>query len=76
LRKRVLYIGNNYPEGENDVVVSFDATRVTEQTFYLLQNMSDIVTGSNDIGEFEIDCLNIIINSLETYEHNLIKIEK
>jgi len=76
LRKRVLYIGNNYPEGENDVVVVFDANRVTEHTFYLLQNMSDIVTESNDTGEFEIDCLTIIINSLETYEHNLIKVKK
>jgi glycosyltransferase involved in cell wall biosynthesis len=76
LSKRVLYIGNNYPEGENDVVIVFDANRVTDQTFYLLQNMSDIVTGTDNTGEFEIDCLTIIINSLETYEHNLIKIEK
>jgi glycosyltransferase involved in cell wall biosynthesis len=76
LRKRVLYIGNNYPEGENDVVVVFDANRVTEQTFYMIQNISDIVTDTNDVGEFEVDCLTIIINSLETYEHNLIKIKK
>lgn len=76
LRKRVLTIDKNYPEGENDVVVVFDANRVTQQTFELLQNISDIVTGTNDTGEFEIDCLTIIINSLETYEHNLIKVEK
>jgi glycosyltransferase involved in cell wall biosynthesis len=76
LRKRVLYIGNNYPEGENDVVVIIDANRFTEQTFYMIQNISDIVTGTNDTGEFEIDCLTIIINSLETYEHNLIKVKK
>ena len=76
LRKRVLNIGNNYPEGENDVVVVFDAGRVTDQTFYLLQNMSDIITDTDNTGEFEIDCLTIIINSLETYEHNLIKVEK
>ena len=76
LRKRVLTIDKNYPEGENDVVVVFDANRFTQQTFELIQNISDIVTGTNDTGEFEIDCLNIIINSLETYEHNLIKVEK
>jgi glycosyltransferase involved in cell wall biosynthesis len=75
LRKRVLYIGNNYPEGENDVVVVFDANRVTNQTFYLLQNMSDIVTDTNDMGEFNIDCLTIIVNSLETYEHELITVK-
>jgi hypothetical protein len=76
LRKRVLTIDKNYPEGENDVVVIFDANRFTQQTFELIQNISDIVTGANDTGEFEIDCLTIIINSLETYEHNLIKVEK
>jgi len=76
LRKRVLTIDKNYPEGENDVVVVFDANHVTQQTFELLQNISDIVTGTNDTGEFEIDCLTIMINSLETYEHNLIKVEK
>ena len=76
LRKRVLMINENYPEGENDVVVVFDGNRVTQQTFELLQHMSDIITGTNDTGEFEIDCLTIIVNSLETYEHNLIKVEK
>lgn len=76
LQERVLTIDKNYPEGENDVIVIFDANRVTQQTLELLQNMSDIVTGTNDTGEFEIDCLTIIINSLETYEHNLIKVEK
>lgn len=76
LRKRVLTIDKNYPEGENDVVVVFDANRFTQQTFELIQNISDIVTGTNDTGEFEIDCLTIMINSLETYEHNLIKVEK
>ena len=72
LRKRVLMINENYPEGENDVVVAFDANQFTQQTFELIQNMSDIITGTDDIGEFNIDCLTIVINSLETYEHELI----
>jgi glycosyltransferase involved in cell wall biosynthesis len=76
LQKRVLTIDKNYPEGENDIVVVFDANRFTQQTFELIQNISDIVTDTNDTGEFEIDCLTIIINNLETYEHNLIKVEK
>jgi glycosyltransferase involved in cell wall biosynthesis len=74
LQKRVLYIGNNYPEGENDVVVVFDANRITDQTFYLLQNISDLITDTNDIGEFNVDYLTIIVNSLETYDHTLIKL--
>jgi len=74
LRKRVLMINENYPEGENDVVVAFDANHFTQQTFELIQNMSDIITNTNDTGEFYIDCLTIKINSLETYEQSLIKI--
>ena len=74
LRKRVLYIGNNYPEGENDVVVVFDANQFTQQSFQLIQNLSDIITDTNDTGEFKIDCLTIIVNSLETYDHTLIKL--
>jgi glycosyltransferase involved in cell wall biosynthesis len=74
LSKRVLYIGNNYPEGENDVVVVFDANQFTQQSFQLIQNLSDIITDTNDTGEFKIDCLSIIVNSLETYDHTLIKL--
>ena len=76
LRKRVLMIGQNDPEAENDIVVEFDANQFTPQTFHLIQNLSDIITGTNDTGEFTIDCLTITINHLETYEHNLIKVEK
>jgi glycosyltransferase involved in cell wall biosynthesis len=75
LRKRVLYIGNNYPEGENDVVVVFDANQFTQQSFQLIQNLSDIITDTNDTGEFKIDCLSIIVNNLETYERDLITVK-
>lgn len=74
LRKRVLKLDENYPEGENDIIVTFDARQFTQQTFHLIQNLSEIITETNDTGEFNIDCLNIIINSLKTYESNLIKL--
>lgn len=74
LRKRILKIDENYPESENDIIVEFDARQFTQQTFNLIQSLSDIIYETNDTGEFSIDCLNIIINNLETYEHTLIKI--
>lgn len=74
LRKRVLKLDENYPEGENDIIVSFDARQFTQQTFNLIQALPDIITETNDTGQFNIDCLNIIINNLETYENDLIKI--
>jgi glycosyltransferase involved in cell wall biosynthesis len=74
LRKRVLKLDENYPEGENDIIIIFDARQFTQQTFNLIQNLSEIITDTNDTGEFNIDCLNIVINNLETYENDLIKL--
>ena len=72
LHKRIMYIENNYPEGENDIVVVFDARQLNQNSFNIIQNLSDIITESGEIGEFELDCLKIKINSLNSYEENLI----
>jgi hypothetical protein len=56
----------------NDVLIEFDANRITIQTFNIIQNISDIITNTNDTGQFQIDCLTININQLKTYEHMLI----
>ena len=72
LKKRVLTIEYNYPEGENDIVVEFDARMFTQNSFNIIQNLSDIITESGEIGVFELDCFKITINHLETYEKNLI----
>jgi hypothetical protein len=74
LSKRVLTIENNDPIAENDIVIEFDATKLTNENFQLLQQLSEIIHESGEIGEFELDIFKITINSLETYEHTLIKI--
>jgi hypothetical protein len=55
-----------------DILVEFDAKRFTQQTFDIIQNLSDIITDSGEIGEFDLDCLKITITNLRTYEHELI----
>jgi len=55
-----------------DILVEFDAKRFTQQTFNIIQNLSDIITDSGEIGEFDLDCLKITITNLNTYENNLI----
>jgi glycosyltransferase involved in cell wall biosynthesis len=72
LKKRVLTLENNDPIGENDIVIEFDATKLTNDNFQLLQQLSQIIQDSGEIGTFELDIFKIIINSLETYEQNLI----
>jgi hypothetical protein len=72
LTKRVLCIGHNDPIGENDIVVEFNATRLTQQNFQLLQQMPSIIKESGEVGEFELDIFKITINNLEEYQNELI----
>ena len=72
LSKRVLTIEHNDPIGENDIVIEFDGTKLTQESFNLIQQLPDIIQNSGEIGTFELDIFKITINSLETYEHTLI----
>jgi len=74
LSKRVLTIRDSDPIGENNIVVEFDATQLTNQNFQLIQQLPEIIQESGEIGTFELDIFKITINNLETYEHSLIKI--
>jgi len=74
LNKRVLTIENNDPIAENNIVIEFDATKLTNDNFQLIQQLPEIIRESGEIGEFELDIFKITINSLETYEHTLIKL--
>ena len=40
----------------------------------LISQLSEIIQSSGEIGSFELGNLKITINSLDTYEHNLIKV--
>ena len=74
LTKRVFHIGHNDPLGENDIVIEFNATQLTQQNFHLLQQMPSIINESGEIGEFELDIFKITINHLEEYQNKLIKL--
>jgi hypothetical protein len=58
----------------NDIVVEFDATKLEQGSFQILQQLPDIIAESGEIGTFELDIFIITINRLDTYEHTLIKI--
>ena len=76
LTKRVFPLANNKPEWENDIVIEFNATQLTQQNFQLLIQMSSIIKESGEVGEFELDIFKITINHLEEYQNNLIFILK
>ena len=74
LKKRVLNTGYNDPQGENDIVVEFDARQLTQQSFNIIQQLSDIIKESGEIGSFELDIFKMHIHNLET--ENLIYNQK
>ena len=74
LNKRVFSLNINTPEWENDIVIEFDATKLTQQNFQLLMQMPGIIQDSGEVGEFEIDIFRVIISHIEEYQNNLIKV--
>lgn len=72
LTKRVLTAKYNDPKGENDIVLEFDARQFTQQSFDILQKLSEIIKESGEVGEFELDIFKVTINSLEEYQNDLI----
>jgi glycosyltransferase involved in cell wall biosynthesis len=73
LRKRVHDI-EDYIDA--DITLEFDAKRLTQQSFNIIQNLSDIITDSGELGEFELDIFKIKIKNLQTYEKELIVCHK
>lgn len=74
LKKRVHSIENSDVKDYMDITVEFDANNFTQNSFNIIQNLSDIITESGEVGEFTLDCFTITIQFLETYEKNLIKL--
>jgi glycosyltransferase involved in cell wall biosynthesis len=74
LTKRVFVESNNDPIGENDIVIEFDATQLTNENFNFLSQLPEIIKESGEIGKFELDIFTIEINHLEEHTKNLIKL--
>jgi glycosyltransferase involved in cell wall biosynthesis len=73
LTKRVLCIGHNDPEGENDIVVYIDGNTFTQLDFQYIQVLSEILQDSGQVGEFKLGNLQITIITMQSYENDLIK---
>ena len=59
-------------EKQNHILIKFDGNNFTQNSFYIIQNISDIITQTNETGEFELDIFKISIINLQTFEHELI----
>ena len=61
-----------YSEPDNDVVVRFDASKLNQNNFQILVNLSEVLQQSGEVGEMELEIFEFYINKLNTYEKELI----
>jgi glycosyltransferase involved in cell wall biosynthesis len=58
----------------DDIIVEVNGAAFGNEEYLHIQNLSEIIQYSGEIGTFELNGLKVTINSLDTYEHNLIKV--
>ena len=59
----------------NDIVIRFDAQKLTSQNFQILVNLSEILKDSGELGTMQLEIFHLDIKSLNTYEKELIVCE-
>jgi len=57
---------------ENDIIVEFDMKRFTAESYTIIQQLSQILAQSGEVGEFEVDIFKIKIRALTNYQDKLI----
>jgi hypothetical protein len=57
---------------ENDIIVEFDMKRFTQESYPIIQQLSQILAQSGEVGEFELDIFKIKIRALNDYKDRLI----
>jgi len=72
LSKRILT--TPFQQLENDIIIIVDRNTFTQQDFAIIQNISEIIQDSGEVGEFELGNLKVKINKMEEYQNNLIKL--
>ena len=58
----------------NNVIVRFDARLLTPQNFQILVNLSQILKESGEVGEMELEIFKFNIESLDSYEKELVNV--
>jgi hypothetical protein len=71
LQERVKPFDN---EKNNEILVEIDGNTFDNEEFRHIQNLSEIIQGSGEVGRFELGNLMLEIVQLNTYENNLIKL--
>ena len=63
-------------EKNNNILIEINGNRFTQQEMNYIQQLSEIIQDSGEVGSFDLGNLHITINSLETFEKELIVCKK
>ena len=61
-------------EKHNEILVQIDGNTFNQQDFQIIQQLSDIIKDSGQVGEFELGNLFISITQMNEYQNDLIKL--
>ena len=61
-------------EKQNNILISFDASKLTNQNFQLLTQLPEIIKDSGELGTFILDIFTIDIIQMNEYQNQLIKL--
>jgi len=71
LSEKVLPYDN---EKNNEILVNIDGSKFNQQDFQIVQQLSEIIKDSGQVGEFELGNLFITIIQMNEYQNDLIKL--
>ena len=75
LTKRVKQYGADDVTKNHDIVVQFDAREFDNNAFQVINNISEILKDSGEVGMMEYYIFRFFINSLDTHEKDLILVK-
>ena len=60
---------------KTDIIVEFDANKLTQYSYNLITEFSSIFESSEiEVGEFELDIFKVFVHNVKTYENSLIRL--
>jgi glycosyltransferase involved in cell wall biosynthesis len=74
LKDRIRPYMFDHKDKPNEILVSFDASKLTQQSFQVIQQLPEIIKESGEVGSFELDIFTIDIIHMNEYQNTLIKI--
>jgi glycosyltransferase involved in cell wall biosynthesis len=70
LKKKILNLTS--PQKRAEIIVEIDGNSFDNGDYFNICNLSEIITASGEIGQFELENLKITINAMNHYENDLI----